>query len=367
MRLWSQDFDAGPGWKKAHVPILVSTNFRVVFEAVRSKVDYYYGIDDLTIYDNACEPDDSCDFEEDVCLWSKEGGDSDSKFYWTRYRSYEKTASFAPAIDHTRQSATGYYMFVQASLDNAGSVARLYSQVFASSSSSYCFNFWYYMFGNNLGQLKVFVRNSISSSSIYNEADLWELDGPTNDGWNLAQVNISRDYTRKPFVVIIQATIGSTLQGAFGVDDTQFEMSDCGTHPSAAIVTADVLMLPDCNFDDGTMCDWSVVGSWKYTFVVTETGGAIPFDHNGGSHHVYMDASGQKFNTTAQLASPTFISDQHICLSFYYAMYGRDVNRLNVYVAQGQTQKLYWTLSGNQGEGWHHQTMEIGQGPQPTQ
>lgn len=72
---------------------------------------------------------DSCDFEDDICLWSNEGGDPNSKFYWTRYRSYDRTALFAPAVDHTRQSVAGYYMFVEASSENAGSVARLYSQV----------------------------------------------------------------------------------------------------------------------------------------------------------------------------------------------------------------------------------------------
>lgn len=91
------------------------------------------------------------------------------------------------------------------------------------------------------------------------------------------------------------------------------------------------------------------------------------FLHCFQGHHVYMDASSQKINATAQLISPSFINDRHMCLSFYYAMYGRDVNQLNVYVAQEQTRKLYWTLSGNQGEDWHHQLVEIGASPQPTQ
>lgn len=41
------------------------------------------------------------------------------------------------------------------------------------------------------------------------------------------------------FQVFIEATVGSTLQAAFGVDDTLFEISDCETRPTAAIVTAD--------------------------------------------------------------------------------------------------------------------------------
>lgn len=80
-----------------------------------------------------------------------------------------------------------------------------------------------------------------------------------------------------------------------------------------------------------------------------------------------MDVTGQKFNATAQLVSPTFINDRYVCLSFYYAMYGRDVNQLNVYVAQDQAKKLYWTRSENQGEFWRHQMVEIGESPQSTQ
>lgn len=84
-------------------------------------------------------------------------------------------------------------------------------------------------------------------------------------------------------------------------------------------------------------------------------------------HHIYMDASKQKLNATARLASPSFIGDKYVCLSFYYAMYGRDVNQLNVYVSQGQTTKLYWTESDNQGDDWHHQMVDIGESPQPMQ
>ncbi|BFZ04231.1 hypothetical protein BsWGS_07270 [Bradybaena similaris] len=370
MRLWSENFDAGPGWKKAHVPILQSSNYRVIFEAVRSKVDYYYGIDDLSIFDNACEPADSCDFEEDLCLWSNDGGETDTQdvlvYYWKRYQSHERTASFAPVVDHTRHSVSGYYMFVESSLADTGSVARLYSQVFPSSDSSYCFHFWYYMFGVNPGQLKVFARNSISSSSFYSDAVLWELDNPTGSGqqgdaWFLAQVNISKAYTKKPFMVFIEATVGSTLQAAFGVDDTLFEISDCETQPTAAVVTADALLSPNCDFEDGDTCDWSSVQYEMYKFTVTNAGGDFPLDHsNGAGKFILADSTKLPQNVSVFLQSPllppTFGTS---CLTLWYNMQIIGMSNLSLVLITGGNDVQLWKAHPESSNEWVPVTINI--------
>lgn len=49
------------------------------------------------------------------------------------------------------------------------------------------------------------------------------------------------------------------------------------------------------------------------------------------------------------------------CVVFWYHMYGRDVETLNIYVRSidGTLGNPKWTLSGDQGNYWHRQTFDI--------
>lgn len=81
-----------------------------------------------------------------------------------------------------------------------------------------------------------------------------------------------------------------------------------------------------------------------------------------------MDASGKNISSLARLVSPSFSSGRRVCVSFYYGMYGLGVDRLALYVRQaGQRDKLYWTRSGNHGQRWIHQMVEVAGNYQPMQ
>ena len=80
----------------------------------------------------------------------------------------------------------------------------LLSQLFPPvTGQDYCLTFWYHMYGQDIGSLKVTVMSNASYDVIRSDATVWELKGQSGDQWLPAQVNISHVYTGKPFRVWI--------------------------------------------------------------------------------------------------------------------------------------------------------------------
>ncbi|KAK0044487.1 MAM and LDL-receptor class A domain-containing protein 2-like isoform X3, partial [Biomphalaria pfeifferi] len=75
--------------------------------------------------------------------------------------------------------------------------------------------------------------------------------------------------------------------------------------------------------------------------------------------HLYMDASGKQPSSLAYLKTGNF-TGYAPCVSFWYGLAGIDVNRLIVYVRQpGQYDSIIWTKSGNIGQHWNHQMLQL--------
>lgn len=71
----------------------------------------------------------SCDFEEDLCLWTNVH-DSSDKFDWLRVRGSTSTQYTGPSADHTQGTISGYYIFIEINPPRQqGDNARLISQV----------------------------------------------------------------------------------------------------------------------------------------------------------------------------------------------------------------------------------------------
>ena len=60
-----------------------------------------------------------------------------------------------------------------------------------------------------------------------------------------------------------------------------------------------------------------------------------------------------KLNDTARLVSPLIPNDGKTrCLSFFFHMYGKEVNRLNVLRKFSNNETVVWTKKGNFGNLW---------------
>lgn len=81
-------------------------------------------------------------------------------------------------------------------------------------------------------------------------------------------------------------------------------------------------------------------------------------------HYLYIETSdpakpGQK----ARLRSDTIpFARRDQCLVFYYHMFGRDIDTLNVYIETEGEVRLHWSLKGNQGNSWQRGKIPIRRG-----
>lgn len=76
---------------------------------------------------------------------------------------------------------------------------------------------------------------------------------------------------------------------------------------------------------------------------------------------MYIETSQHDANDSARLRSQTFSTSGPTCVTFWYHMYGADVNQLNLYLGSpGQLGTKIWTKSGNQGFMWLYAEVEVG-------
>lgn len=72
----------------------------------------------------------------------------------------------------------GYYFYIEASDRFKGEVARLKSPKIQSNGNATCMVFYYYMYGQSIGTLRVKVGDQV----------LWQLSGNQGDNWYKATV-----------------------------------------------------------------------------------------------------------------------------------------------------------------------------------
>ena len=82
----------------------------------------------------------------------------------------------------------GKYIFIEASNSGAGKKARLLSERFKQTTANgYCLNFWYHMYGADIGTLNILIKNRPGNST---EKLVWSLSGNQNNVWQFGRVPI---------------------------------------------------------------------------------------------------------------------------------------------------------------------------------
>uniref|UniRef100_A0A1A8RUY0 MAM domain containing 1 n=2 Tax=Nothobranchius rachovii TaxID=451742 RepID=A0A1A8RUY0_9TELE len=180
-----------------------------------------------------------CGFEEEaVCLFSQDKVD---EFDWIRHSANTKnpknTANTGPSADRTG-SKQGFYMYIEASrMRVEGDKARLLSPTFNinsksfSSSSpdgnkpSYCFTFYYHMYGKHIGALNIFLRQK---GQILTDSLVWSLSGNQGNHWRQARVNV---HPSTAFQMVMEGVRGSGIEGDIAVDDVTIEEGKCKDPP----------------------------------------------------------------------------------------------------------------------------------------
>uniref|UniRef100_A0A3Q2QCN2 MAM domain containing glycosylphosphatidylinositol anchor 2 n=1 Tax=Fundulus heteroclitus TaxID=8078 RepID=A0A3Q2QCN2_FUNHE len=178
-----------------------------------------------------------CGFEEEaLCSFSQDKSD---EFDWTRHsgttEGITSTPNTGPSSDHTG-SNQGFYMFIETSSPRLeGDKARLMSPNFnilskgvsssASSNPTYCFTFYYHMYGRHIGALNIFLRQK---GQTLTDTLVWSLTGNQGNNWRQARVNI---HPTTAFQVVMEGVRGSNNEGNIAIDDVTIEEGECKDSP----------------------------------------------------------------------------------------------------------------------------------------
>ncbi|XP_077978860.1 MAM and LDL-receptor class A domain-containing protein 1-like [Glandiceps talaboti] len=373
--LWSRNSQQGDGWRIGQVTIDSSSDYQIVFEAVRgSAVNGYLAIDDYMLMDGDCYDPGECDFENGLCGWSNDLVNDDVD--WTLNKGSTSTTKTGPDFDHTLGNEYGTYLYSEVS--NAGvnqALFRLISEPFTAVPNTYkCLEFWYHMKGTGTGTLVVEQVVGVTRTVV------WSLTSEQGDDWLFGRVGLSQSADHQ---IVFSYTRDGSSKGDAAIDDIAFTGGSCTVLPDDALPTGlpttpsvttpapptnpPIPIGPDnCDFESGT-CDWSQVATddFDWTRWTGETGSAgtgPSADHTTGSgYYMYMEATGSLVGDKAQLISTPVISSQDTCFHFWYHMYGSHMGTLNVYVTSNITAlgSPLWTRTGMQGNVWRYTAFTV--------
>lgn len=438
-KIWSKQNSSKDEWVRQEVVLKSSVPFQVVIEGIRG-VSYAgdIGIDDISFTpfcavtgvtlapatptptacgvgkmacrDGTCrDAADFCNFRYDcrdssdemTCPQTCQFEDTTSPMcYWTNSKSDDfdwiigsggtPSQGTGPRFDHTRNSITGKYAYLESSGKRFNQKARFVSPIYRQAGSTCSFSFYYHMFGRNTGSLNVYISKGGT------EIPLWSHNGNLGDKWNQAMVFLPTCSSQ--FQMIIEGTVGNGWQGDIAIDDLRFDnceypkplvtpcqsnqfrcnsghcvsnnvkcdfQTDCCDGSDETLQTCSPNAYQRCNFErNGDLCGWMQMSDDQFdwsqqqgsTFSVNTGPG---FDHTTQGRtgrYLFIEASApRKAGDKARLGYVLNSATAAQCsLRFWYHMFGSHIGSLNVYsrtAVNGQMKTLL-TLSGSQGDAW---------------
>ncbi|OPL32967.1 hypothetical protein AM593_07550, partial [Mytilus galloprovincialis] len=122
------------------------------------------------------------------------------------------------------------------------------------------------------------------------------------------------------------------------------------------------------NSGDVDGCGWLISGVDRYKWTLYSGKTPTKFtgpdrDHTTASEHGYYmytkSLSESKYNDESNLHSGLIVPSLNQCLTFWYHMYGRDINTLKVFQNSSGHNKELWSKTGNQGNKWHVHSLPL--------
>ncbi|XP_036360425.1 MAM and LDL-receptor class A domain-containing protein 1-like isoform X2 [Octopus sinensis] len=372
--IWMKNEDQGNQWNEANLNIDDHSGKHIRIEFVGIAGPGYslnVAIDDVFVSNKPCTiKPDSCNFEKGKCEWENKNKDD---FDWV-LSSGKYTSLYGPSKDHTTSTTAGSYLFLEPTIiqkydsSQSNQAAILESQQFSPSTSKKCFEFYYYINKAKNSSLQMF------SSQNGDEDLIWHLAGHQGSGWMKGQTNLKN--IANPFRVKIKGNRGPNYAGDIALDDMKFTTTkQCATLPPKAspdvtptTTASPLIKIPgfNCSFDKN-LCGWKnsqgAQISWKRTKGSTRNSDTGPSsDHNGGGYYMYIESSffSGFLKHYADLISPTFSTTQKACISFYYHMFGENINSLRLILAPKKVSAKYiWLKNGPQKNKWLQGTVTI--------
>ncbi|XP_041364647.1 MAM and LDL-receptor class A domain-containing protein 1-like isoform X2 [Gigantopelta aegis] len=220
--VWTRSGDHGNKWQKEYIDFNPRTMYKIIFEGLRgSSYRSDVAIDNFDVQPGTCADVlyFNCDFEQDLCGWKNVPIPSDS-FDWTRKQGPTWTGGTGPSTDHTKQTVSGYYMYIETSLQPSGTFARLVSPKITDEPTGYCIQFWYHMYGLDVKALKI-IRQSVEKRG---EKQLWQTTGQHGNWWRRQRLFVGS--SGQDFRILIEATAGGH-RGDIAIDDVSIQTGSC--------------------------------------------------------------------------------------------------------------------------------------------
>ncbi|XP_071478396.1 MAM and LDL-receptor class A domain-containing protein 1-like, partial [Diadema antillarum] len=335
---WTRSNSLDDNWYQGQAEYTSTEDFQIVFQGVIG--DNYrsdMALDDISIVAEPCRALHQCDFEqENLCGYTQDQSDD---FDWTWNSGYTTSDYTGPSFDVTMGTTSGHYVYIEASDHNAGDVARLTTPELDPSGSNEvtCWSFYYHMFGDDIGDLNVYIDKELDQS-------LWSLGGRNlGDRWFYAEVNVSR---YENYSLTFEGVVGDGPQGDLAIDEVDYRLGYCQGAGS-------------CDFENG-LCSWMNIGGdefdWSRHRGSTSTGTTGPnVDHTTGTssgHYMYTEETGKAIGERAILYLDEPLSSGQQCLRFWYHMLGVGHGELIVFASNTSSLMMddhyVWSLAGPQ-------------------
>ncbi|KAH0506885.1 Apical endosomal glycoprotein [Microtus ochrogaster] len=216
--LWSRLGTHGNRWHQAwvtlHHQLEARTKYQLLFEGLR---DGYHGtmaLDDIAVRPGPCWAPKSCSFEDSDCGFSSGG-----LGLWKRQSNASGHAPWGPWIDHTTETAQGYYMVVDTSPNvlPKGHVAFLTSEEHQPLTQPACLTFWYHFSLHNPGTLRVHVEEDTRRQEL-------SISAHGGFAWRLGSVNVQAEQAWR---VVFEAVAAGVERSYMALDDLLLRDGPC--------------------------------------------------------------------------------------------------------------------------------------------
>eukprot|EP00057_Strongylocentrotus_purpuratus_P017082 XP_011671556.1 PREDICTED: MAM and LDL-receptor class A domain-containing protein 1 [Strongylocentrotus purpuratus] len=311
----------GSQWMEGKLSVPPSTrSFYIQVEGTLG--DSAYGadiaVDDFTLTNGICTESSqpqypfvaNCDFEDGMCGYTQPVDDYDNadEFDWFLNTGPTGTDGSGPTADHTKGTADGHYLYVEASQPRRpGDRAQIISPPITLFNDSYCLEFFVHMSGDDTASLSVVHRGD-----YYPDEEIARLTGPAGTEWKPYNVDVGIKYG--PVEIVFTGTVGNSYRGDIALDDITLTPGPCGGYPAAAI----------CNFEYGyESCGYtqSIDDQLDWMWMDALTGETPPTEWHGYGSFMYVDGFNRTSGDTAvlqsQMMSPT--NNDH-CFTFVYKL-----------------------------------------------
>uniref|UniRef100_A0A3B4A356 MAM domain-containing protein n=1 Tax=Periophthalmus magnuspinnatus TaxID=409849 RepID=A0A3B4A356_9GOBI len=145
--------------------------------------------DDVHLTEAHCPPLGHCDFETNLCSWINVLQIDQAD--WLRGTGAGPESNTGPPVDHTTNSS--YYVYVDSSVGHWGDQSFLISEVFQPSARGHCITFWYHMYGERVGTLRLHINDRTHETGNVEGMLKWEERGNKGKQWNKASVTIKHN------------------------------------------------------------------------------------------------------------------------------------------------------------------------------